>query len=495
MTDQRNWFKLALIFLPSVALAAFFRMHGFRETPDSGWYLMIAEYFSQGGFEKNARYAPLYSWCLGLLRIFHLSYINILFVYLSIIFSGLFWLGLRYFEKISLAILFFVTIFLNVSTVYTFNSIWTEPGYALLLLAAAVFLLEIIQSKPSDKLFTLAICLVPLQRYIGGYIAAYFGLIYIFSGSRDQTIQRIKYVFIAAIPATLMIGWNYFISGNIAGSGREPATIGFIQNCLLLIEVLKENFLYEIIFYLFTIVFALRMVIKKEKSLAWLLILLAPIAQMLAQLHSSSTYHFDKINYRFAVVIIPLMNMITLSILFFWFEKYFRSKQNQLSSTAKVGILTTLLALLILSNYALKERYLQIMLSNSNHYEKISNQLSKIPSNTLIGIHSIEPRETAAWILLPRILPDNFCQNYSMTSFWMDGRISYAPSCKDSNDPKFISIRRPNETGTLNQIQYLLVALPRGQEKIFWNKWNNKIPNFEMIEQERNVFLLQKIIQ
>ncbi|MCB1198651.1 MAG: hypothetical protein KDK51_09775, partial [Deltaproteobacteria bacterium] len=311
---SKSFLMLLVLLFPGILIAAFMRARGFVYTGDSEWYLMLADYSSQGFLARNPRYAPLYSWCLAFIRFFGFTFKNVQFIYVCLVFIGFLLAARKYFRSVTLAFLFFILIIRNPTVFEIFSHVWTELGYSLLLFLCGFSLIHMIGNAPKnlftryDLLFLCSIALLPLQRYIGGYVAWYLGCLYLALHYRKPSIlSRFTALFISSVPTVLMLFWNLYISGGIAGEGRDPAIFTLFENVQFMKRVLVQFFSVEFFLFVFSVIGGIFLIRRKHISVFWLAVLAIPIVQLLAQLHSSSIYRFDKINPRFVVVIAPLV--------------------------------------------------------------------------------------------------------------------------------------------------------------------------------------------
>ncbi len=479
-----------------IAIATwYFQRIGFADSPDSGWYLLVADSFSQGLFERNPRFAPLYSYCLGTLKFLGLNFHQALTVYLGLTFAAFFFIGNQIIKNIPILILFFVAIFLNAPTYEAFHRIWTEVGYSLFMFIATVGLLRMVtRSSNFSYLVILSACALPVQRYIGGYLSLYLGLLYIFFDLKSsQIIRRFLWMVVAAIPATTLILMNYLSTETIAGNGRDPATYSIRENTTMLLGIFRHYFSYEMILYAFAIVYTASLVARKKVNLRYFLIFLIPLVQMLAQIHSSSTYKFDDINPRFVILVIPTVYLLIL--LSISNALNFETLPRISESRVKHSVYLILIAMLTIGSFFVKEKHFKRVYGESNRRQflGIKNAISSVPIDSKIAFYFNPIIRTIPWVELPRMVPDHCCQHYKQIKPITDQHLTYIPTCKLTGGPQFVSVG--NSKGNIMEHfdYFLFVTYDKNQAgQSERESWLSSLKDYEMILDMQYMFFMKR---
>lgn len=271
--------------------------------------------------------------------------------------------------------------------------------------------------------------MLPIQRYIGGYVAIYFGFIFLLSSvSFHDFLKKIFGLIIATIPFICVIAWNFIISDGISGS-RSPAEFSFYQNLIFSLQVINDFFLPQwVLWFLLTLsCIPLSAYFFPHKSLQYkmcfIFIFLLPLVQLLAQTHSSSVYKIDPINPRFFIILTPLFYLLILILKYHFFK--------QLNNV----YLVFLICVFSLLNF---------MMSNINNYNifnftNIDSNKAKVFLNNIspthIGLYIKGEKHLAADLILTnKILPQDLCQDYSIYGdFIQKGTLQYKPNCNNKN--------------------------------------------------------------
>lgn len=483
------------IMVPTVIVTWYFQRFGFADSPDSGWYLLVADSFSQGHFERNPRYAPLYSYCLGALKFLGLNFHQAITVYMGLIFAAFLWFGNQIIKNIPILILFFLSVLFNATTYQAFHMIWTETGYSLFMFIATVGLLRMEKGNANySYLVILGACALPVQRYIGGYLSFYLGLLYIFFDLKlSQIVRRGVWMVVAAIPAATLILMNYMNTETVAGNGREPATYGILENTVMLLGIFRHYFAYEMILYALALMYTVSLVVRKKVTFRYLLIFLIPLVQMIAQIHSSSTYRFDDINPRFVIPIIPTVYLLILLSISnaLNLENFRRISEPRLKQSAYL-FLTLILAV---GSLLAKETHFKSVYSKGNQqrFLKIKNEISEVPFNSTIAFYINPVRRTSPWVQLPRIIPDHFCQRYEQIKPITDHHLTYIPTCKLTGGPQFVAVGNPKDKIMKHFDYFLFVTYDKNLNgQLERESWLSSLKDYEMISDMGNTFFMKK---
>jgi len=439
---------------------------------DSNVYLYFANKIVYNlDFLRDPRYTPLYSFSLSFLQFSGLNTVQSILVY-SLGSYYLILLGFYLISKNSIfSIIGFFTIFSNLTTASVFRFVWTELGYSMFLITAVIGLYKyrISYNTKYKLLFLFSIALLPIQRYIGGYVSLYLGLIYLFLYKKDF-IKRGVELSLTIIPIVIVVLWNISLSGNISGP-RVKAHLGLIENTKLVLKILYFNFSPEWLIYI-VIVFVLFVLIwKKKKPLFLFFLFITPLIQVCSQILASSTYRFNKINTRYFIVLTPLI----VFLIFIFFKEISKKNKNHY----KYYFLALIIALNLSNVLLLTKRY---DVSLGGHkikrntkietFGKVRKFLSSIPKNTNVGIYVRNTKFLQAeFILTSRIIPQNHNQNYSVNKNYKTGNSSYIPQNNNGH------IYTPIFMDSIIKPSYLLIH--KSYLKNDWQKnfYNYKISN------------------
>ena len=437
---------------------------------DSNAYLYFANNIVYNlDFLRDPRYAPLYSFSLSFLQFSGLNTVQSILVY-SLGSYYLILLGFYLISKNSIfSIIGFFTIFSNLTTATQFRFVWTELGYSVLLITAVLGLYKykISYNTKYKFLFLFSIALLPVQRYIGGYVSLYLGLIYFFLYKKNFVNRGVE-LFLTTIPLVIVILWNIYLSGYISGP-RVKAHLGLIENTKLVLKVLYFNFSPEWLIYLFIVFILFILIWKKKKSLFLFFIFITPFIQVCSQIQSSSTYRINKINTRYFIVLTPLI----IFLLIIFLKEIFKKNK----SHYKYYLLALFIGLNSSNLFLLTNRY-DYNLGGQNRnlntkiesFAKVREFLSSIPRNTNVGIYVRNTKFLQAeFILTSRIIPQNHNQGYSVSKNYKTGNSSYIPQNNNGHiyTPIYMdSIIKPN---------YLLI-----HKSYLKNDWQKNFNNYKI---------------
>ncbi|MDU8885491.1 hypothetical protein RXV94_04905 [Yeosuana sp. MJ-SS3] len=408
---------------------------GIRYSYDSNWYIIFANRISENlDFTHQPVYAPLYSWSLGFLNLIGLSTILSILVYWWVSYFFIligFYLLLK---NIGFSVLGLFVVLSNLTVSSLFRFVWTELGYSVLLIFSVLSLYKLINSsnKNYKVLFLLSISLLPLQRYIGGFISVYLGLIYLFFNNKN-ILKKSFELFLATIPISTVVIWNLFVSGFISGK-RKSATSSLIDNLKQTLNVLYHNFSPEWLIFIF-ICFVIIILITKKKKISPILffIFFTPIIQVCAQIYSNSTYSIDAIQPRYFIVITPLIVLLLMLFL----NEIFKKKH------AYFQYYSFLLFFILVSCnlFTINKRHHSVNSNNEVSYKEIKRYINTIPEDSKIGVFAKNTIcRQAELILTSKIIPITHCQNYKINGDYITEDLIYTPTCNNLKGHVYVPI-------------------------------------------------------
>ena len=306
--------KAVMAFSMAMAYTFLQAYHGIHYSHDSKIYLLFSQTISDNfDFDRPESYAPLYFWTLALIRLLGFDaisaiHISWLLYYLVIVYSFYLVSGSILVSALGL---FFISS--SMVTGLLFRYVWTELGYSALLtlLCATAFLLISDKACKGELVFLLALALLPLQRYIGAYLSVYVGFIYVVSqyGS-GNIVKNFLRVLIAFSPAMIIYCWNFLLSNNISGPRiRVNTEYTLVMNEALSV-IVRDFFAHWVTWVILTVIFWLRMIASKRsanKNIIFVaLLMLVPMVQLAAQIHSNSVLAIDQMNPRYLIILTPV---------------------------------------------------------------------------------------------------------------------------------------------------------------------------------------------
>jgi hypothetical protein len=432
------------IFIGSAAFTALQYNLGVLYSWDSNWYLIFSESMSENmDFDRKAVYAPLYYFSLSILQFLGFTSEGSVVAYWFICYSALVFFLYRVTKSVVASLLIFVVIVAVEATGVLYRFAWTELGYATILVAASVFLYEHLakgKSKKSELAFLVCLSLLPVQRYIGGYIAVYMGLVYLsFSPSVSCFFKRSRRLALATIPLVSIILWNMIISGEVSGP-RPETPYSYAENFNLAESVIFNHFKWVWFLWLLCIASSAAVLVLnfKGRSKYWLVLVaigLVPAVQALAQIHSSSIYQFDEIGPRFFIVLVP------------FFYAYFLIVINEISYAKRWFFMSASVLGVFLLSYSGNGRY---DFFEKNNIEKSTAQIRDYlgeESPSTVGFYIRGQNHLAAeYILSKKILPNNMCKEYRLQGSFRDNdRYVYLPKCDVIPGHQFVMVRNSEE--------------------------------------------------
>lgn len=294
--------------------------HGIHYSDDSRIYILFSQILSDNfDFDKPEAYAPLYIWTLALLKSLGLGtvaaiYFTWFFYYLIITFS---------FSLVSKSSLLsgigLIFVFSNMATGFLYRYVWTELGYAALLTlsCATLYTISSLHSEKMCRFFLLTLALLPLQRYIGAFIAMYLSLIYLLSyrdlADRLLALKKLSFIF---TPAAIIYSWNFLSSGDISGP-----RIGVTTPYRLVIDqatsVIIEDFFVEWAMWLGLSTLLLVRILStshsgRKTTVITSLLMMTPLVQIAAQIYSNSAVAIDPMNTRYLIILTPVFYLLLL---------------------------------------------------------------------------------------------------------------------------------------------------------------------------------------
>jgi hypothetical protein len=409
--------------------------HGIQYSDDSRIYILFSQILSDNfDFDKPEAYAPLYIWTLALLKLFGFGTVAAIYCtwfsyYLIIAFS---------FSLISrdslLSGIGLIFVFSNMATGVLYRYVWTELGYAALLsiACAALYTSVNLKSEKMCRLFLLALALIPLQRYIGAFVAMYLSLIYLLTQQGlANRLHASKKLFLIFTPAAVIYSWNFLSSGDISGP-----RIGVTTSYRLVIDqarsVIFEDFLVEwaIWLVLSTLIFV-RMFSScdsgRDRIILTILLMMTPLVQIAAQIYSNSTVAIDQMNPRYLIILTPI----------FYFSLLISSR---IISPSNRFILVALVAAIgIVANIYFADRSRFNFFSRSFDLDLVKTRTALgylEPSRVGVyfdkaGFQSMSNFMASDYILAGRILPNRMCKKYiARGDYRLMEPYVYLPNCQ-----------------------------------------------------------------
>ena len=418
--------NLSFVSLFVLAATVYQAQLGAFYTWDSDVYLIMANKLAhQFSLERSALYAPLYPLTISIPQMVGFDTNQAVqtawFISFFLIAVSAYLLS----RSVVVAVMALLFLFATEATAFNYRYAWTEMGYAALLTTAISGLFIHITNTDNRKallMFLIALALLPVQRYIGGYMSFLLGLIFIgFSVDRKMFLRRSGMSALAAIPTVLVILHNYELSGHFAGK-RSAAISGFVQNAELSWSTLVQSFQGEMVLVAVTITISIIMVFRTEhqRKLAVFLLLLAllPVAQIIFQIISSSSVHIDQINERYFIVITPVVFINILIISLVWGQ----SRRRMFFTAVVVALITNML----LGQSDKFDRSQQ----SSQAATPLRQYLANLPVSE-VGLYADETRHLLAdEVLTNKIIPSSHCSSYQAIGDLTNSIAVFAPDCE-----------------------------------------------------------------
>lgn len=409
---------------------------GIKYSWDSNYYLLFSDGIaSSNNFDRMAVYAPLYYWSLGILNFFGLSSVGSILLYWWISYFAILTVLFSLTRNIVISALGLIAILSNPTTLSLYRYAWTELGYSAILVVAIYSLYKILTEEKENNsyqlIFLISISILPVQRYIGGYLSVYLGLIYLFS-NRKYILNRLSKLIIATLPLIFVISWNVLLTGHMSGS-RQPGSLSLLENFELARKVLFQNFSPEWIILLILILITSIISWKKRKFNPLLLLLFIPIAQLIFQIISSTIYAFDTINPRFFIVLTPaIILLIALTL-----QDNIKNKKGYI-----VGLVVVFVVIISLNfSYGNQKQYPFLKKESHDTYTKTKSFLLQIEELSTVGIYTGGHQLLGAqFILTSNIIPSSHCQNYKSVGNFRSGDLSYIPACNNESGHIYVPV-------------------------------------------------------
>jgi len=417
---------------------------GFVFGYDSDYYIGYAELTANGGFaDRKVVYAPLFSWTLAFFRLFKLDFGSAYFIYAAACWLVIGEIFFRASKNALLAAMALLFVLANVQVLTRYGHVMSELGYATLILITAYNLLTYVRTNTPGSLLAgiAAMALLPIQRYIGGYVVAALGLAILADVVLRRDDRALKVALIglalASLPTIGVLTWNVVATGHISGP-REPALLGIAGNAELLWSVLRKDFLPETILYVLTAAFfAVRAWKGRWRNVRPLeyVVMAVPLIQMAVQVHSSSAYFFTAINPRYVIVITPVIALLWLVT----------ARDVRIPAVSLRGIRLpsitprqlSLAIILLLSGISvdksLRSPHLTAFLDRigQSKHDPVQDFIQDLPPNTVIGLYerSWAWYSTTSEVFDRLIIPPSHCQDYRLVGSLNDRTLTYVPEC------------------------------------------------------------------
>ena len=474
--------RLSLVTFFALAATVYQAQQGALFSWDSDAYLITANKLAHlFSLERGALYAPLYPLTISIPQFVGfdtLQAVQIAWFISFLLIAGSAYILSRSVIVAAMALLF---LFANEATAYHYRFAWTEMGYAALLTTAISGLfLHITDTKNKIALFVflMTFALLPVQRYIGGYMSLLLGLIFIgYSVDRKMFLQRAGMTALATIPSIMVVLHNYALTGHLTGE-RSAAESSFLQNVEFTWLTLVQSFRGEMVLVVSTIAFALVVLIrrKKQRKLAVLLLLLAllPIAQVIFQNIASSLVRIDQVNERYFIVLTPIVFINAIIVASIW-------------EPSRRWPLFIAAASALLANAVLGQSD-QYSPSKPSAFPALPLQqyLTSLPVSEVAlfadGTHHLWADE----VLTNEIIPPSHCQSYQAIGDFSTTEAVFAPGCDDIPGHSYHPVANPNEV-----LDYpVVLILPLGKYFEFVGALHSLGYGIQRIE---NVLIMERV--
>lgn len=458
--------------IAALAVLLVINLHGYGFSWDSRMILIFSDGFSQGILDRESSYAPLTVWSLGLIRLVLPDLVVAMNVYFGLVWFAFFFFVQRVAAGSIFASLFaFGMVFGNPASLKEFTYLHSEPAYAVLLSVACISLFNFIfhssaesdegaTSKPNawELAFLVALSLLPMQRYAGGFIAVILGLSYLILA---PTLTRFRRLLLSAMPFLFVLFWNFTATGQFSGY-RNPSQRGFAENLQDLVATITGSFMADVFLYFALVIsvcvlmyFSFRKSTKLKRmktGIAVLLVLSVPLVQLGSQVYAASVVSIDRLLERFVVVVIPFLIAGLVWVMSEWAKR--RPRYPELWGEVLVLVAAlALFPLMVRFEFDLGER-----LGSRQDRPALATVLRDMDVQKVGVVAGNTKHMFADVILLNGLANDTWCGRYrTRDSYWNDG-FRYEPNCSNSY-PTLYPVIATAWDETIMKLDAIIVAM------------------------------------